>query len=146
MDFETYHAAIVDRTRCYASASRVFKRKRVRNRDLSGSKAKRVTAAAAVVIAERGEEWCRRNPKKFEASVLSRLGIVANIAITILGIFSGGGIWIALVKILIPAVIWFLNDRLSADSAVDMQYGDATLRGDFSSLEHEASQVLKGTR
>lgn len=146
MDFESYHAAIVSRSRTCSSAARGFRRRRrkVKERDLTGAKARRITAAAALVIAERGEKWCRRNPLAFEAAVLSRLGLVVNIAITILGIFTGGGIWIALAKILIPAVIWFLNDRTSADSAADLQYGEDSLRGDFSSLTTEANRILKG--
>jgi hypothetical protein len=146
MDFETYHKAIVDRTKTYSSAAMEYRRKRRKPADLEGAKARRVTAAAALVIAERGERWARKNPRAFEASVLPRLGIIANIAITLLGIFSGGGIWLALIKILIPAVVWFLNDRLSADSARDMSYGDDKLRADFSCLQLEATQVLKGTK
>jgi hypothetical protein len=140
MDFNTYHAAVVYRTRSFASAAQGFKRKQVKQKDLNGAKARRITAAAALVIADRGEEWCRRNPQAFEASVLSHLGTIANIAITLFGIFSGGGIWIALAKILIPAVITFLVDRAMTPPGV---FG-GVLVDDFESLYDEASQIVKG--
>ena len=150
MNFETYHKSVVSRSLSFSSAARTFARRPILNRkfpELNGAKARKVTSAAVLVINERGEEWCRRHPQQFESEVLSRLGTVANIAITILGFFSGGGIWMTLAKILIPAVITLLNDRARwmKNSAFSISSsGEARCAGDLSGLAAEAEQNLKG--
>lgn len=94
----------------------------------------RVIAAAAVVLSERGPQWCLDNPKGFTDAVQLSLGTWVKIGIALAGLFTGGGsIWISLIGEVIPAVLELLQERLRAVASVSdrlHEFQNAEFAGD----------------
>jgi hypothetical protein len=122
MNFETYHAAVLRLARNAddvqqlavgsRGTSRARKPKRVARALLDRDEARTITAAAALVIQDRGEEWCFKHPAAFQADVISYLPLVARIVLTAASLLlGGGGVWVILLRTLIPAVIDLLLSR-----------------------------------
>lgn len=98
-------------------------------------KTRKILAACAVVIAERGPHWCRSNPHQFRLAVLSQLGLVIKVLLTIASIFTGGGVWLTLLGWLLPAVLDWLTLAPNVRGAAAQ---------DITALGHEAAFILKG--
>ncbi len=81
------------------------------------AKTKKVLACCAIVIRDRGLQWCRDNPRKFEDAVKSKLGTAARIAIFVLGFLTGGSVWLSLLGWIIPAVIDWLTTQMQVAGA-----------------------------
>lgn len=97
-------------------------------------KVRRVMAACALTIAQRGEIWCREHPAAFVDLVKSNLGMFLGLVLTIVGLFTGGGVWLTLLRWIVPAVIDWLNSRRV------FAYGH---NPDLTQLGHEARLILK---
>jgi hypothetical protein len=99
---------------------------------------RQLIAAAACVIAKRGPRWCVENPKRFQRDTLRRLTWVAQIVLSIVGIFSGGSVWLVLARFLIPAILALL----------ERQYQNAgefgSVAADWQGIATEAETILRG--
>lgn len=137
MDFQTYHTAVVAHSMAYSGVATHGRRARrqLARVDLHGKQARQMTAAAALVVDDRGVEWCRRHPREFREAIFRKLGFWANLALGLLGLFTGGGVWLTLARILIPAVLSFLSDR-----SAGIVFG----AGSDNTLPTEALEILKG--
>lgn len=97
-------------------------------------KSARVLQAAALVFAARGEEFLLTHPEQFKTELISHLGIVARLSLTIVGLlFPGGAIWIQLIGLLLPHLIRWVQKR-SEFAAADIT--------DWAAISHEADRVV----
>jgi hypothetical protein len=103
-------------------------------------RAKQVIAACAVVIRDRGAEWCRDNPSLFRSDVLKQLGMAVRIALFVAGMF-GGGIWLTLLRWILPVVIEWLTNTYAAVGAT----GDVAAVN-FDAIGYEAWRFLEDSR
>lgn len=72
-------------------------------------RADQLTAAAVLVVNERGPDWCTAHPEEFKDAVMDKVGFWLKIVLTIASYFAGGaGIWFTLASYILPAVLhWF---------------------------------------
>lgn len=156
MDFETYHASVIEHAIAFSDADdldRVTRRSAVRKPGkrkprkrkpsqalLDRPEAKQITAAAALVIAERGEDWVCAHPREFRTEIIQHLGTIAQIAITVLSFVTGaGGVWVILARILIPAILSFLSSR-----SRPMFGAEPASPSDWQGVTETAQQILRG--
>jgi len=150
MDFDQYHSSVLEHAIAFGDAATVArairkpghrpKRKKPSRSLLERPEAKQLTAAAALVISERGEEWCLAHPIEFRAEVVKHLGTIAQIAITLLSFVTGvGGVWVLLARILIPAILSFLSARVRPMSGAAPASPD-----DWHGVTSKAQQILRG--
>jgi hypothetical protein len=150
MDFDQYHDTVLEHAIAFGDASNVARairkpgkrpsRKKPSQTLLERPEAKQLTAAAALVIAERGEEWCLAHPTEFRSALIKHLGTIAQIVLTVAGFVTGtGGVWMILAKILIPAILSYLSTRSRP------KFGAAAASpDDWRSVTGTAQQILRG--
>ena len=102
-------------------------------------RADQLTAAAVLVVNERGPEWCAAHPEEFKDAVMDQVGFWLKIVLTLASFFAGGaGIWFTLASYILPAVLhWF-----SQKTAMGV-FGAGS--DDLLGLAAEAEQFLKET-
>lgn len=72
----------------------------------------KVIAAAALVIAARGPQWCLDHPQAFAAAAQSQLSLWIKLGITLASVLiPGGSLWVGLLAAVIPAVLDLLHAR-----------------------------------
>lgn len=98
-------------------------------------KADKVLAAAAIVIADKGPDWCIANPRAFTDLVKANLGTVVRVVLTVVSLLTGGGTWLLLLRTLLPAVLEYLAQRRSV-------YGSSD--SDLNELRAHARLILEG--
>ncbi len=150
MDFEQYHDAVLSHAMAFSDAATVARairkpgkrsaRKKPSQTLLERPEAKQLTAAAALVIAERGEKWCLAHPIEFRSALIKHLGTIAQIVLTVAGFVTGtGGVWMILAKILIPAILSYLSTRSRP------KFGDApSSPDDWHGVTGTAQKIIRG--
>lgn len=110
-------------------------------REPTDDKPDRVIAAAALVLSERGPQWCLDNPTAYRDLTLKKLGPFIKIAATLLGILTGGStIWLSLAASIIPAILELLQTRRQS-------FGSGSYCGDYGpAFGAAAANALKGTK
>lgn len=78
--------------------------------------ADRVIAAAAAVIATKGEEWVLANPKVFQTEVLNKLGTWITVGFFILRIFGFANPFVLIASWILPVVANWLQEHVSLAS------------------------------
>jgi hypothetical protein len=96
-------------------------------------KSSKFIAAAALAIHDKGATWCIQHPKAFQSEVIKYLGWAVRIAL----MFSGGGTFVVIARVLLPIIIEVLHRQFSV-------CGVSSVANDFARMETEARRVLKG--
>lgn len=103
-------------------------------------KSDKVTAAAVLVLRDRGPAWALANPGQFQSEVLQYLGLATRLALFVGGLFLGGGsIWLTLARILLPIV-----RNIVTDKSTSAGFGAAKIEIDGMAVD--AHRTLKGKK
>ena len=91
-----------------------------------------VLAAALQVIAAKSPEWCLQNPEDFSNLTKDQLGLLVNIALLVANLFGGGGVWLTLLKWLLPAVLDWLSQvtQSTAYGALPINWNQLAVEGE----------------
>lgn len=80
------------------------------------AKTKQLLACCAIVVRDRGLQWCRDNPRRFRDEVLKHLGLLARLGIGLASLFGGPSVWLMLAGWIIPAVLDWITAQMVANA------------------------------
>jgi hypothetical protein len=107
-------------------------------RDFSDKEQDAVIAAAAVVLAKKGPEWCASHPEAFKAAVGNQLGAWVRVALWIARLFMGSNPILLLLGFILPVIVDFLVEHIELAST------GACAAMDWNTMGKEAEQFMKG--
>jgi hypothetical protein len=76
----------------------------------------RVIAAAAAVIAQRGEQWAMSNPSLFQNEVIKKAGTWASIGFAIMRLFGMSHPLLIVASYVLPVVLNWIQEHVSLTS------------------------------
>ncbi|MFM7011235.1 MAG: hypothetical protein ACKO0Z_18240 [Betaproteobacteria bacterium] len=73
-----------------------------------------ILAAAAIVIRDKGAQWCLSDESRFLQEIVRSLNFWLGLGIVIATIATGGVVWIAIAKFVLPYILEFLREQMAS--------------------------------